>query len=116
MLSSSKTDLGLLVISFWSPQPIGCLKINFDVVFSSSSHEVNLGLIFKYANGGFLYALVELGFSSNSVLIAEYLAAKAGLIKALFYGTKVVVLEGDYKEIFKSSRTIMSYVIDLLSI
>lgn len=59
VFSSSKVDLGLLVIYFWSPSLIGCLKINFDVAFSSSSHAVSLGLIFRDANGCVLYALVS---------------------------------------------------------
>lgn len=63
---------------FWSPPPIGCVKINFDVAFFPTSNDVSVGIIIRREYGHFLYALTEPSISFDPTLVAECLTARVG--------------------------------------
>lgn len=101
---SFNVDGESLTTSFWSPPPIGCVKINFDAAFSPSSNDASIGIIVHGDEGVFFMALAKPGFFTNSALIAEGLAARVGLLKALSLGAKDCVLEGDCWEVISALK------------
>ena len=86
----------------WTTSPQGVMKVNVDGATFANGNAVGFGAIIRDWKGRFVAALVKRSLGEAKALRAEVLAVRESLLLAQNLGIRILILEGDAREVLES--------------